>query len=345
MSNPNLSSPYAAGYVMPAEWALHRTCYSAWPAHAYAWGPHLAAAQHEFCGFVRAFAANPRSELLTILVPDDQRELASAAVGDVPVRWQALAYGDIWLRDTGPIFLSGPDGRASVRFRFNGWGSKYVYPHDAEVAAALAAIGGGPDYACDFILEGGAIDVDGEGTCLTTRSCLLNENREAPSDPSVIERRLHDALGIERVIWLDGGLANDHTDGHVDNIARFVAPGVVVCMRAEDPGDPNAEVFAAVEAKLRSERDARGRALEVVSIPGPGRVLGADGQIAPASHMNFLIGNARVLMPAFGTPWTEPARAALQALFPQREVVAASARAILEGGGTFHCMTQQEPTA
>jgi agmatine deiminase len=339
------SNPYAAGYAMPAEWARHRTIYSAWPAHAYAWGPHLAAAQVEFCDFVRAFAADPGSEPLTILVPEDQLAAARAALGATAVNWQPFAYGDIWLRDTGPIFLTGPAGLASVRFRFNGWGSKYVYPHDAEVAAALAAVGGGPSYACDFVLEGGAIDVDGQGTCLTTRSCLMNENRAAPRDPAVIEQRLRDALGITRVIWLEGGLANDHTDGHVDNIARFVAPGVVVCMRAEDPDDPNAEVFAAIEAKLRGERDAQGRALDVVSIPSPGRVLGADGQVAPASHMNFLIGNARVLMPEFGTAWAEPARAALQQLFPQHRVVAASARAILEGGGTFHCMTQQEPTA
>ena len=329
---------------MPAEWAEHRTCYTAWPAHEYAWGPHLAAAQREFIEFARAFCAHPGQESLSVLVDAEHAQTARAALPQLSERLLLveLPYGDVWLRDTGPVFLQGPRGLACVRFRWNGWGEKYRYPHDAEVSRRVAALQTRPEFSCDFVLEGGAVEVDGLGTCLTTRSCVLNPNRE-PSDEATTERRLCDALGATKIIWLDDGLANDHTDGHIDNIARFVAPGVVVCMQAHDADDPNCDTLDATAQQLGSATDARGQQLRVVRIPSPGRVLGADGNVVPASYMNFYLGNARVLMPAFGTRWDEPARAALQALFPAREVVARSARAILEGGGTFHCMTQQEP--
>ena len=337
-------SPRAAGYRMPAEWARHRTCYTAWPAHEYAWGPHLAAAQREFAEFVRAFAGHSAQESLSILVAAEHLAQARAALPELAERvlFVDVPCGDIWLRDTGPLFVRGPAGIASVRFRWNGWGEKYRYPHDADVSAQLAALQARPDFQCDFILEGGAVEVDGQGTCLTTRSCVLNANRQ-PADEHTTEARLSDALGVSKIIWLDAGLANDHTDGHIDNIARFVDRGVVACMQAHAADDPNRDTLDAIAAKLATAVDASGQRLRVVRIPSPGRVLGADDQVVPASYMNFYIGNARVLMPAFGTAWDEPARAALQALFPQREVIACSARAILEGGGTFHCMTQQEP--
>jgi agmatine deiminase len=339
------ASPLAAGYAMPAEWEPHRTCYTAWPAHEYAWGPHLAAAQREFTAFARAFSGDPNQEPLTVIVDEAHAAQAREALqnGQARVQFAALPYGDVWLRDTGPVFLRGPAGIGSVRFQWNGWGEKYLYPHDAELSTRLAALRGGPQFSCDFVLEGGAIEVDGRGTCLTTRSCLLNANRGAV-DASTCEQRLRDALGVRNVIWLEGGLANDHTDGHIDNIARFVAPGVVVCMEPHAEDDPNAQTLDAIARSLEDARDADGRALQVARIPSPGRVLSASGEVVPASYMNFIIGNARVIMPIFGSVWDESARAALQALFPNREVVASSARAILEGGGTFHCMTQQEPS-
>jgi agmatine deiminase len=335
-------SPRAAGYIQPAEWAPHRTCYTAWPAHAYAWDRQLAAAQREFSAFAREFCADPNQEPLTVLVFAEHEAEARAAL-PANVRFSAVPYGDVWLRDTAPVFVKGAGRVASVRFRFNGWGEKFVYPHDAELAERLAAQHGGPAFRCDFVLEGGALDVDGAGTGLTTRSCLLNPNRSAQPDERAIATQLREALGIEQLIWIDEGLANDHTDGHVDNIARFVAPGVVVCMEPSGADDPNRDALEAIAATLEGSRTAEGDALEVVRIPSPGRVLSAEKQVMPASYMNFYIGNARVLMPSFGTRWDEPARAALQVLFSQREVVACSARALLEGGGTFHCMTQQEP--
>jgi agmatine deiminase len=230
-----------------------------------------------------------------------------------------------------------------VRFQFNGWGEKYLYLHDNTVAERLAARAAVPNYVCDFVLEGGAVEVDGLGTCLTTRSCLQNPNRGKPASDAEIAQRLRGALGVTQVVWIDGGLANDHTDGHIDNIARFVSEGTVVCMQAQTPDDPNRDTLDAIFETLQNAQDARGRALNVVRIPSPGRVLNTEGAVVPASYMNFIVGNKRVIMPTFGTPWDEPARTALQAVFPRHEVVGCSARAILEGGGTFHCMTQQEP--
>jgi agmatine deiminase len=339
----NSKSPRALGYTQPAEWAVHRTCFSAWPAHEYAWGPHLRAAQAEFVDFVRAFVAAPAQETLTLLVDAEHMAEARAALSTSErIVFECLPYGDVWLRDTAPIFLKGAAGVASVRFRFNGWGEKFIYPHDAQLASRLAGRCDHPQFAYDCILEGGAVDVDGRGTCLTTRSCVLNANRGGLA-PSVMQSVLNEALGVRQVLWLEAGLMNDHTDGHIDNIARFVAPGVVACMEARDPDDPNRDTLQAIARDLAAARDATGQALRVVRVPSPGRVLAADGSIAPASYMNFYIGNACVLMPAFGTRWDQPAREALQALFPQHAVIACSARALLEGGGTFHCMTQQEP--
>ena len=330
---------------MPAEWAPHRTVYTACPAHDYASPPPPPDAQREFSAFVAAWSADPAQEPLTILVTAECLDEAQRALAAAPrVQLVPFAYGDIWFRDIAPLFLTGPGELANVRFRFNGWGGKFIYPNDDTVAERLAALRGGPSFVSDFVVEGGALEVDGLGTCLTTRSCLQNENRGTPESDARIAERLRDALGVCHVIWLDGGLANDHTDGHIDNIARFVAEGVVVCMQAQDDDDPNRDTLDQIARDLQSAKDANGRALQVVRVPSPGRVLSAEGQVVPASYMNFIIGNRRVLMPVFGTRWDEPAQRALQAVFPQHEVVASSARAILEGGGTFHCMTQQEPT-
>lgn len=331
-------------YAMPAEWSSHEACYTAWPAHEYAWGSQLRAAQREFTQFARAFAAAGQERLIVLVQPEFAAEAQEALNPDGrSIALHTLDYGDVWLRDTAPIFVRGPAGRASVRFRFNGWGEKYIYPHDAELSQRLAALHDEPAFTFDWVLEGGAVDVDGEGTLLTTRSCLRNPNRGDASEAE-IEARLGRALGVQRVIWLDQGLLNDHTDGHIDNIARFVAPSVVCCMQAHAADDPNAETLDAIAAALERESDARGRRLRVVRIPSPGRVLDPEGAIMPASHMNFYIGNARVLLPVFGGAWDDAARAALQAIFVDREVVACPARALLTGGGTFHCMTQQLPT-
>jgi agmatine deiminase len=228
-------------------------------------------------------------------------------------------------------------------FRFNGWGGKYVLPEDDRVAGRVAALSALPRRDHGWILEGGSVEVDGEGTALTTRQCLLNPNRNPGMDQAEIEAALREGLGAEKALWLDEGLLNDHTDGHIDTLARFVAPGVVVCMEAREPGDPNAATLDRIAADLATFTDARGRKLQVVRIPSPGVVLDDEGGLMPASYVNFYIGNRSVVVPTYGTPFDEAAVAALAPLFPRHRVLGRSARAILSGGGAFHCITQQQP--
>jgi agmatine deiminase len=198
----------------------------------------------------------------------------------------------------------------------------------------------------NFVLEGGAIDHDGAGTILATRQTLLNENRNGWSQAQA-EEVLRTALGAPKILWIDVGLTNDHTDGHVDNVARFVGPARIVIQEPAEPNDPNAEVFAAVAANLAGATDALGREIDIVSIPSPGRVLNADGELAPASHLNFVIANGVVAVPVFGTKSQADALKRLQAVFPDRKVVGQSASSLLgagdAGGGAFHCITREEP--
>jgi len=216
-----------------------------------------------------------------------------------------------------------------------------VMAGDAELAAAVAAWAGAPGAAFDFVLEGGAIEVDGEGALLTTRQCLLGGGRNPGLDERALEARLRWALGLERVVWLDRGLQNDHTDGHIDTLARFVAPGVVACMEPA-PGDPNRDALAGIIADLSGARSAGGP-LEVVTVPSPGEVRDAAGCLMPASYMNFYIANTTVVIPTYGVPADDRAVAAIAALFPGRRAVAADGKAVAVGGGAFPCSTQPQP--
>ncbi len=344
-------TPQAAGLRQPAEWEPHRACWLAWPSHADLWQEHLAAVRSEFVALCRAIAdPDPvtgvgRGETLEILVPDEAAQAeAQAALAALPVRFHRIPFGDIWLRDTGPIFLVGAEGAlATVRFAFNGWGGKYLLRHDSEVAAGIVAALGLPRFRFPWVLEGGAVESDGEGTCLTTRQCLLNANRNPRLSQAELEVGLKQALGIERVLWLQEGLLNDHTDGHIDNLARFVAPGVVLCMRALAGDDPNREVLAQIASDLAAFTDARGRRLQVIQMPSPGKVLDEAGQVMPASYLNFYIGNRSVVVPIYGTPYDAAALAAIAQCFPKHRTVGLSAQAILRGGGSFHCITQPQP--
>jgi len=341
MSPPEISSshdtPHSLGYRPVGEWERNSACIAAWPAHAYAWGDFLARAQAEHVAFARALLADPESEQLVLLVPDGQAQAqAQAALGVLAprVRFWQLAYGDVWLRDTAPIFVRNAAGLASLRFAFNGWGDKYDYPGDGDLAARMQAELGLPAFSSPLITEGGALELDGDGTCLTTEACLLNPNRGAPA-----------RVEVERVLWLRDGLAGDHTDGHIDNLARFAAPSVVLHMRPS-AGDPNAETLQAIEAQLASLRDAHERRLTLRPVPSPGAVLDQQGEPMAASYMNFYVGNRVVIVPAFGSSQDAPAAAVIARAFPDRRVVSCRANATLEGGGgTFHCMTRQRPLA
>jgi len=332
----------AKQHNMPAEWSTHRSTWTAWPADASLWLENLRPAQNEFADLCRAIGAG---EALDILVrsPEEKAE-AAALLANLPVRFHMIPYGDIWLRDTAPVFMRHPDGSLVAScFQFNGWGEKYILDHDAEVALNIAESCGLPIRRSPLVLEGGSVEIDGEGTCLTTRQCLLNPNRNGALTPLAVETAVKEALGVDKVLWLDQGLQNDHTDGHIDTLARFVAPATVVCMRTEDKDDPNFESLEKIYHDLCGFTDARGRRLEVMTVPSPGLVVDEDGRLMPASYLNFYIANHSVAVPTYGSAQDETAVAALAKFFPGRRTTGLSARAILSGGGAFHCITQQEP--
>ena len=326
---------------VPAEWSPHKALWIGFPSHAELWQDDLEAAQIEVAALARALAG-PGAERVRLLIrgPEAQAEARRLLPDDPGVDLIDGRFGDIWLRDTGPLVTNRD---ACAGFQFNGWGGKYDLPGDDEVPGQIA------DYAhahltrWPVILEGGALDHDGAGTLVTTRQCLLNPKRNPGWTEAAAEAALAQSLGATKVIWLDDGLVNDHTDGHVDNLARFVAPGVIACPMAYGADDPNAGVYDAAARALASATDAAGQRLRVVRIPSPGRLENEDGEIIPASHMNFLIANRAVIVPQYGARSGDLAVAALKNLFPDHEVIGLSSAAILTGGGSFHCISQQEP--
>jgi len=304
------------------------------PSDADLWEDDLVPAQFEVVAFAKAIHAQGAGEQVWLVAANDvaaakARELAPFAKVVIE------RFGDIWLRDTGAILTGSGATRRAVGFRFNGWGDKYDLAGDDSIGERLAAEAGLPFTKADWVLEGGAIDGDGTGIFLTTEQCLLNPNRNPGFGKDEIETRMARDLGATRLVWLGDGLINDHTDGHVDNLARFVAPGRVAIPEAVED-DPNAPAYAdAAEALLDAD-------LEVVAIPSPGLVE-EDGEAVPASYMNFYIGNAVVVVPQYGSANDVAAIEAIQELFPDRKVIGLRADHVLTGGGSFHCISQQVP--
>jgi len=317
------------------EWAPHAFVWIGFPSHEAYWGADLAPARAETAAFARAVWARGKGEEVR-LVAEGEEAIAAArkAAGFATIVEQPL--GDIWLRDTGPIIVRGPARDIALSFEFNGWGRKYEMQGDETIGRRLAESAGFHVRRADWILEGGAIDVDGTGRAVTTEQCLLNPNRNPFLSRGDIEAKLKADLGLDDVLWLGSGLLNDHTDGHVDNLARFVAPGVIgIPVPAED--DPNDAVYG--DAANRARRFG----LEVKPLPSPGLVE-RDGAIVPASYMNFYIGNTTVVVPQYGAPNDTAAVAAVQALFPDREAIGLrSDHMLATGGGSFHCISQQVP--
>jgi agmatine deiminase len=331
-------------FLVPAEWAPHRAIWVGFPSHAELWQEDLEPAQAEAAALARALS-DPGGERVRLLVMGDKAHAAAKTLLEGSrVEIVRGLFGDIWLRDTGPIFAKRGVETVACAFDFNGWGGKYDLEFDDTVAEQLAAASGSPRLVNDFVLEGGALDHDGFGTVLTTRQCLLNPNRNPRWKEAEVEQALGDSLGVKTTVWLGDGLLNDHTDGHVDNLARFVAPGVVACPISFGRNDPNGSVYDETARLLGAAEDARGRPLQVMRIPSPGLVRGPDDRAVPASHMNFVIANEAVIAPLYSEGLASSlALDALQSLFPERKVVGLPSNALLSGGGSFHCITQQEP--
>ncbi len=313
------------------EWAPHKAVWIGFPSHPELWADDLDEARAEVAAFAGAVHAGGCGETVLLVAADEEAGAAAHAMAPF-AEIVVERFGDIWLRDTGPIV--GAD-RVARDFRFNGWGGKYDLPGDEDIGTRLAARRGKRVERCDWVLEGGAIDGDGTGLVVTTEQCLLNPNRNPGMGPTAIEEALARDLGFDRVLWLGDGLLNDHTDGHIDNLARFVGQGRLAIPVAGD-NDANWQVYQSAAQR------ARAFGVEVVPVPSPGRVI-RDDEIVPASYMNFYIGNAAVVVPLYGAPDDAAAVAAFRVLFPDREVVGLRANAILTGGGSFHCISQQIP--
>ena len=321
---------------MLPEWAPHERVWIGFPSDAQAWGEPLAKAQEQIAAFANAVLDGGRGETVHLIAKGAAATARAHDLCEAAVIVEDRLIGDVWLRDTGCIIVGTGPARIARNFGFNGWGNRFDYEGDQTIGRELAEASGFAVSDCDWVLEGGSIDVDGEGLAVTTVDCLLNPNRNPALDRSAIEQRLARDLGVERLLWLGDGLANDHTDGHVDNLARFVGPGHLVIPEARDADDPNAGVYA----------DARARAEEfgcrVTTLPSVGR-FEQDGEAVPASYMNFYIGNSAVVVPIYGSRYDEEALAALECLFPGRKIVGILADAVLTGGGSFHCSSQQVP--
>jgi agmatine deiminase len=349
------ATPARLGFRMPAEWEPHRGTWLSWPHKEASWPGKFEPVPGIFAAMVRLLAEHEEVHI-NVAGPEmeaDVWRLLADAAGPSAARAPANVFfhyhptNDAWCRDHGPTFVQrAADGgreEAIVDWRFNAWGGKYPpYDLDDVVPSRIGAELGLRVFAPGVVLEGGSIDVNGQGTVLTTESCLLNPNRNPDLDRAGIEWYLREYLGAPHVLWLGDGIAGDDTDGHVDDLARFVDPTTVVTVVEEDPRDENFEPLRENLRRLRAMTDQDGRPLRVVPLPMP-RPLWHDGQRLPASYANFYVANGVVLLPTYDPPRDEVARATVQELFPTRRVVGVPSADLAWGLGACHCVTQQWP--
>ena len=343
----SLSTPAQLGYRMPAEWEPHAGTWLTWPRREGISFPDLydrippilaamvrALAEDEGV-FINVWDATMEAEVRSVLTQHD-------ALNDRVEFHHHPAY-EPWCRDHGPVFVVNTSQRAVLNWGYNAWGGKYPpYDLDNAVPEQIASVRGLPCFTPDMILEGGSIEVNGQGTLITTESCLLNPNRNPALDRAAIEQRLSDYLGVRKVLWLGEGIAGDDTDGHVDDLTRFVDAQTVVTAVEPDSQHPNHPPLQVNLQRLQAMCTQDGNSLRVIELPMPEPVLD-QGERLPASYANFYIGNRTVLMPAFGQSRDADAQAILQQCFPSRRVLPLDSTNLIRGLGSFHCLTQQEP--
>lgn len=363
MPAPLTSSPREDGYFMPAEWAPHSQTWMLWPERSDNWRFGAKLAQKAYAEVAEAIA---RFEPVTMGVSNDQYENACARLS-AGIRVVELSNNDAWARDTGPTFIV--DGQGGLRandWEFNAWGGLggglyQPWNRDDQVAQKICNLERIERYRTDgFVLEGGAIHVDGEGTLMTTEECLLNPNRNPHLTRPEIEQKLRDHLGIDTILWLPDGIFNDETNGHIDNMACFIEPGHVLLAWTDNERDPQYQRSRAALLYLQAHRDAKGRPIKVTKLPLPEPQMqteaeadGIDwaakawprraGERLAASYVNFLMVGGGIIMPAFDDPRDQQAANIVADLCPGREIVQLPGREILLGGGNIHCITQQQP--
>ncbi|MCX6026931.1 MAG: agmatine deiminase family protein [Chloroflexi bacterium] len=333
-------TPAEDGFSMPPEWGPHAGCFISWPCRELTWKGHFEDAKSAYSAVIKAIDRRDPVSVLAdpVTVQEARRRLGAEA------EILEIALDDSWARDNGPIFVRREDNRlALVNFRFNGWGRKQPCEKDDKLPILLAERMRIRRYDAPMILEGGAISIDGDGTLLTTEQCLLNVNRNPGMSKKEIQQILASYLGIRKVIWLARGVEDDMTDGHVDGVAGFAKPRVVLAAHTKDGSDPNHRNLEENMARLESATDAKGRALEVVKMVQPRPMLVGNVRITP-SYVNLYFANGAVVFPIYGIREDNLAHETLASLFPEREIVGVRCEHISIGGGDVHCITQQVPT-
>jgi agmatine deiminase len=344
---PKGPTPSSLGYRMPAEWEPQQGTWLAWPHDPVTWPDRLPHVEDVYEQWIRALARQQRVDLL-VDPGDEEQAVRKRLQGVKNVAYHAMEHADSWIRDYGPTFLvrGAPGHRelAYVDWIFNAWGDKYdaLLPDD-RIGAWLEPVLKMPRFEPGIVMEGGAIDVNGRGTVLTTEQCLLNPNRNPHLSRARIEQALKDYVGCTKVLWLGEGVEGDDTDGHVDDIARFAAPDVVLAASEPDPASPNHAPLQENLRRLRGMTNEAGQPLQVVELPMPGRVADDEGEALPASYLNFLLANGLVVMPAFGHANDARAQRILERAFPGRTVLPLPGADLVWGMGTFHCLSQQMP--
>lgn len=339
--------PRELNYTMPAEWAEHERTFISWPVQASMCYPdhYDVVCSQGYTEFIRAMA---EFEPVTVVVnPDDLAKVSGLFEGNERISFLPIEHNDAWLRDNGPTFLLNEQAElAGVNWGFNAWGGKYSpWDLDDAVAPQILDAMGVKQFDAPLVLEGGSIHTDGEGTLLTTEECLLNPNRNPELSREEIEALVKSHVNVQEIIWLKRGLSGDETDGHVDNVACFAAPGKVILQVCDDPADENYEITQENRAILANAVDAKGRKLEVIEIPQPPKAFHEDQRLT-LSYLNFYFVNGGIILPVFGGAAEETDRKAAEILgeaFPDRKIRTVDGMAIIREGGNVHCTTQQMP--
>lgn len=341
-----MQKPSDLGFRMPAEWEPQEAVWFSWP---HAGGISFPGAYDRIPAAMGA-AIRTASQFETVRVNVRDKEEEAEARRHIgrsdAVEYFRVPTNEPWCRDHGPVFVvNDSTGEVAVAdFDFNAWGGKYEGTDlDRKVPSALAQLLGMRCFTCPMVLEGGSVEVNGTGSLLTTRSCLLNPNRNPNLSRGQIEDNLRGWLGARNILWLGDGIEGDDTDGHIDDLTRFAGKSRVITVEEENPRDPNHAILAKNTEELRALRDEDGRPLEIISLPMPARRLEYEGQRLPASYANFLLVNGGVLMPVFGDPRDDLAGTLLESAFPGRKVAPVDSRDLIIGLGSVHCLSQQQP--
>lgn len=334
------SAPANLGFSMPPEWTPHTRTWTAWPHDDQYWCGYLESVRQEFETFVNTLAT---FEPVSLLVADEEshRDASKRVKGNVTLH--TVPHNDVWLRDSGPTFVVKNGSVAGINWEFNGWGNKYNAELDNHVPSYIKQLIDLPLFSPGVVMEGGSLEVNGEGCLLTTKQCLLSPERNPKLSESDIELLLKDMINVSKILWLDNGLEGDHTDGHIDTITRFIDPQTIITVMCEDKSDANYETTHTNLEALKTFTDTKGKPFKVIELPLPVNRRELDGERLPPTYGNFYIANGVVIVPLYDDPNDTRAMQILAPLFPNRKVVGLSSKNLISGGGSFHCVTQQQP--